>query len=719
MHNVSPERMRTRRRTGRGDWGSGWGVQRTSWSVRRVASVGVVAATLLVSACSSDPPDPEPLAEGLAEALAGGQFDGVALAGASVDEAATQFEELVGDLADVERTVEVRALLPDPEDDAVYEVTFDVTWHLAADGGGETDEDAENTDGGNTEGGNTEGGNAGTEDADDATSEDSSGEADSSSGRGESQSQVWTYTTTGRLELVETGEEEQWQAVWSPELLHPDLTDGDQLRMSRESAPRADILGAGGTALVTDRDVFRVGIDKTRFDDGVTDDELRASARELADVVGVDAESFAERVVAAGEAAFVEAITFRRADAEPLLSEISNVTGGRALDDTMPLAPTREFARPLLGTVGDATAEIIDESGGLIQQGDQVGLSGMQHIYDAQLRGTAGVTVELVPADGEPTVLYENEPVPGEDLVTTLDRDLQIHAESVLADVGPPSGIVAIEASTGAVRAAASGPGGDGYSTATLGQYAPGSTFKVATALALLRAGVSPEDAVACPETLTVDGREFGNYSGYPNGALGDITLATAVAESCNTAFMGERDRISQQDIADAAASLGVGHDVDLGYPAFLGSVPAEADGTAHAAAMIGQGEVLASPLAMATVAASVAAGETVLPRLVGEELPAGATGDAVPVTGDEAAQLEAMMREAVDYGSASFLQGVPGEPVAAKTGTAEYGSGDEAGLHAWMIAIQGDLAVAVFVEQGESGSETAGPLLEAFLTLP
>ena len=86
----------------------------------------------------------------------------------------------------------------------------------------------------------------------------------------------------------------------------------------------------------------------------------------------------------------------------------------------------------------------------------------------------------------------------------------------------------------------------------------------------------------------------------------------------------------------------------------------------------------------------------------------------AAPLTADEAAQLSAFMRAVVTDGGGSFLQDVPGEPVGAKTGTAQYGDGST--NHAWMIAVQGDLAVAVFVETGDYGSTTAGPLLEAFL---
>jgi len=86
------------------------------------------------------------------------------------------------------------------------------------------------------------------------------------------------------------------------------------------------------------------------------------------------------------------------------------------------------------------------------------------------------------------------------------------------------------------------------------------------------------------------------------------------------------------------------------------------------------------------------------------------------PLTATEGRQLQELMREVVAEGSGSFLLDVPGAPVGAKTGTAEYGTELPLRTHAWMIATQGDLAVAVFVADGVSGSQTAGPLLEALL---
>ncbi|MGH8777218.1 MAG: penicillin-binding transpeptidase domain-containing protein [Jiangellaceae bacterium] len=642
-------------------------VGRTRRAATAVLAITLIAAT---SACSSGP-DPKPTAEALAAGLASGDLTGVALVGTTVDDAATQLEEITEGLAGLAPDVEV-ARIDEGEDADGQEfrtVELDVTWtpDTATDSGGSSETDA-------------------------GTS--------------------WSYTTTARLSPTDDG----WEVAWTPAIIHPDLADGDRLAVRHQQPVRGDILGTGGEALVTRRPVYRIGIDKTQVEPAAA----ATSAQSLATLVDVDPAAFAGRVDAAGDRAFVEAITLRDAEAVPVIARLEPIPGAVALEDSIPLAPTATFARPILGTVGAATAEIIEESGGALAAGDVVGLSGLQERYDDLLRGRPGTTIERIPAEGEASIMHETDPVPGSALTTTLDLALQERAEAILAAVGPASAIVAVQPSTGNVLAAASGPGGEGYSTATVGQYAPGSTFKVVTSLALLRAGLTADTMLQCPVTTTVDGKSFKNYDDYPSDGIGEIPLRSVVANSCNTALIGQQDTVSQADLASAAASLGLGVDHDLGAPTFLGEVPAEADGTEHAASVIGQGLVLASPLAMATVAASIAQGTTVVPRMV--EPPAGPTAapaaapPAGALTAAEGQQLQALMRAVVEEGSGAFLADVPGDPVGAKTGTAEYGDESPPRTHGWMIATQGDLAVAVLVEDAESGSQTAGPLLEEFL---
>ncbi len=440
----------------------------------------------------------------------------------------------------------------------------------------------------------------------------------------------------------------------SPTLVHPDLATGGRLQVDHAFADRADILGANGSRLVTERPVLRFGIDKTT----IAKPEQAAAARELAKRLDIDPKAFAARVAAAGDKAFVEALVLRPADARPFQADgTAALPGVSVVRDTLPLAPTRDFARAVLGTVGPVDAELVKKSGGVYQAGDDAGLSGLESRYDEQLRGTPGTTVSAVDAKGGSRELFTVDPSAGTALRTTLDPRLQRAAEQALAATKPASAVVAIRPSTGDLLAVANGEGSQGYATATLGQYAPGSTFKVVSSLALLRAGLTASTPVDCPATTVVTGKRFKNYSDYPADGLGRITLGTAVANSCNTAFIGQRDKVSQGDLAGAAASLGLGVDHDLGFPAYFGSVPrtdAEAgSATGHAASMIGQGKVVASPMAMAAVAASVARGSTVVPRL----LPAQKTDDG---TSDDTASTPLKASEAAAAAVADARRGHP-----------------------------------------------------------
>ena len=547
--------------------------------------------------------------------------------------------------------------------------------------------------------------------------------------------QKWTYTTTAQLQ----NDAGRWKTAWQASIVEPRLNGSNRLSQRRVTADRGEVLGEDDDVIVKLRPVVRIGIDKT-----VVDGEAAATAAtKLAKLVDIDATAYRKLVAAAGDDAFVEAITYRATDDDrPTNADVFAIKGALPIQGEQMLAPSRDFARPILGTVGQATKEIVDDSDGAVVAGDEVGLSGLQKRYDSTLRGTPGVQVRLLPlttgssatpspsssssaspgpssgpsgsaSPVTPVTVFEAKPVTGKDLRLTLNVYLQELAEKTLADTKPASAIVAIRPSTGAVLAAANGSGNKDQNLATTGQAAPGSTFKVVSALALLRAGVKPSSEVKCPETVTVDGRRFKNYSDYPSSQLGTITLKTALAQSCNTAFIGSRTKLDDGDLAQAAASLGLGADYDTGFPSFFGEVPNDASGTGGAAAMIGQGTVLASPMAMAAVAASVIGERTIIPVLVDGEA---AKTTAAPLSAEEAKALRSMMRAVVTEGSGRSLADLSGPDVIAKTGTAEYGNDDPLKTHAWMIAAQGDLAVAVFVNTGQSGSKTAGPLLKEFL---
>lgn len=525
-------------------------------------------------------------------------------------------------------------------------------------------------------------------------------------------SKRWSYDTTVRLTRGENSDGAAWLVRWDPAVVEPSLRDGERLVETTIKAERGKILGAEDRPIVTLRPVLRVGLDKT----GLAAKLAVASARRLAQLLEIDAPDFLKQVRATGPKAFVQGIVYRRQDAPAgVLDALTAIPGARAISDKLPLAPSKDFAAAILGTVGPATAELVKESKGRIQPGDDAGLSGLQKRYDEQLAGIRGATVVAVDEEDERRTLFTSEPQRGSSLRTTIDLAAQNAAQKALAGVAPASALVAIRPSTGDLIAVASGPGSKGYNTATYGRYAPGSTFKVVSALALLRAGLTPQSRVPCPPTTVVDGKTFENYDDYPSSGIGEISVEDALANSCNTAFISQRDKLGAKSLAAAAAALGLGVDHDTGFPTFFGEVGTPGSETQAAASMIGQGAVLASPMAMATVVASVVEGSTVLPRLLPDR-EVRQQEPARPLTATEARQLRTMMRAVVERGSGRILADVPGGAVIAKTGTAEFGDQPPLPTHAWMVAGRADLAVAVFVERGESGSQTAGPVLEQFL---
>lgn len=120
----------------------------------------------------------------------------------------------------------------------------------------------------------------------------------------------------------------------------------------------------------------------------------------------------------------------------------------------------------------------------------------------------------------------------GKPLKTTIDPKVQAAAGKALTDVKKPASMVALRPSTGEILAVANKPGG--YNRALMGQYPPGSTFKVVTAAALVAGGMGAGTKVGCPATTTIGGRSFHNYK---HEDFGTVPLREAFAHSCNTTF--------------------------------------------------------------------------------------------------------------------------------------------------------------------------------------
>ena len=521
---------------------------------------------------------------------------------------------------------------------------------------------------------------------------------------------TWRYTTEATLERTAEG----WAAQLDPSVFAPDLTADEHLEIAPLEPELGTVVGRDGTTLYGPHAVRVLGLDKAQLEEDTQED----AARELADLLGIDADRYVETVAGYGPDAFVPGLTVREDDlGDYPLDQAADVTGYRALERTQPLAVERGFAPGVLGSLREASQEDIEGSDGEIVAGDLVATGGVLAARQDAITGATGVDVRAVDAEaGTERSLHRVEPTDGTEVATTLDHDLQNLATEAIAEEDSPSAVIALQPSTGDVLAAGLGPTGQSYPVGLVGRYAPGSTFKAVTALALLREGVTPETTLQCPETATVDGVTFKNADSLDPSLFGPMPLSDAIAHSCNTAMLLQHDVVSQGALAEAATTLGIGQEAPTGLDAFMGSVPTEDEGAQHAAALMGQGRVQASPLAMAVVLASIQEGHAVHPRILADD-EAGPVEVDQPLTEDETTQMQDLLRGVVTRGSLDDFADMPGEPVIGKTGTAEWTdeNGDLA-LHSWVMVAQGDLVVVAFVEDGSYGSTTAGPIAREVL---
>lgn len=375
-------------------------------------------------------------------------------------------------------------------------------------------------------------------------------------------------------------------------------------------------------------------------------------------------------------------------------------------------------ARQLAGPVGAASDKVAKQYGPPYREGDPVGADGLQKQYERRLAGTPALAVQIVDAQDQPVkTLKRFGGTDGQPLKTTIDPKAQAAAGKALADVKKPASMVALRPSTGEILAVANKPGG--YNRALMGQYPPGSTFKVVTAAALVAGGTSPSTKVGCPATTTVGGRSFHNYQ---HEDFGTIPFREAFAHSCNTTFARLAvDKLGDQRLTQVAVQFGFNTPIIAGLPAVRAAFPVTKDDTAFASASFGQGQVLTSPLNMASVAAAAADGTWRSPRLVDAAL-ASQAADAkgrkpeAPKKLEPAVEkaLHVLMPAVVSEGTASGV-GFP-SGTAGKTGTAEYGSGENPPTHAWFIGYRKDVAFAVIVEGGGTGAEAAAPIAAKFL---
>jgi len=440
------------------------------------------------------------------------------------------------------------------------------------------------------------------------------------------------------------------------------------------------------------------------------------------------------------------------------------------------LYPFDQLAAHLFGHMGEITEEELQKNASLgYRSGDYIGKSGLERHLEEFLRGSDGqrlLEVDVKGKDLRQAVL--REPLPGNKVFLTLQHELQEAGEAAFGDQAGAA--VALDVRTGEILAMVSRPAfspglfsrgirNDQWLElldnerhplqfrAIRGQYPPGSTFKIITALAALKAGVvTPRTTVNCTGKITIGNREFRCWKKRGHG---ETDLKKALRESCDVWFYQASLALGIDKLSEMAFAFGLG--APVGFP--LGDdkgglIPTRAwkrrqfndnwyDGETVIAA-IGQGYVLATPLQLAVMTAAVANGGTVFrPQVVNrvedwegnvlrerqvEVLNQVDLPDAIfaPVRGG----LAAVVNEPHGTGA---LSRVPGVRVAGKTGTAQvirmkddeeetkdgskpYKHRDHALFVAYAPAEAPEIAVAVVVEHGEHGSSAAAPVARAIL---
>ncbi|MFE1852170.1 penicillin-binding transpeptidase domain-containing protein [Streptomyces sp. NPDC059489] len=336
---------------------------------------------------------------------------------------------------------------------------------------------------------------------------------------------------------------------------------------------------------------------------------------------------------------------------------------------------------------------------------------------NAKTDGSTGTGVAVVDSKGvgvEALKIFSKGRTP---LVkTTVDAHLQEIAEEAVKDShlqGKPAGTVALDWSNGHILAVAH-TGNDG-DIAINGIKSPGSTMKIITSAALMdQAGLTPSSAAPCTDSLLANGQVFHNDPGVR--ANPNSTLDQGFTVSCNTSFIkdGFHSLVHDGDASalhdEAVNVFGMGSwSIGGGVATTDPSIPPDVQGGDQAAQFIGQGRVTATPLFIASVAATVRnvgfKQPIILPDQHQETAPH-------PISARTAGFLQSMMRNVATGGTAApRLNGLAG--VGAKTGTAEEGEH----TNGWLTAYNSHVSVAALVEGGSSGVDSAGYVVRRLLT--
>jgi len=412
----------------------------------------------------------------------------------------------------------------------------------------------------------------------------------------------------------------------------------------------------------------------------------------------------------------------------------------------------------LLGYLGEiGPKELRALSGAGYRLGDIIGKSGVEKVYDNSLRGMRGGRQVEIDANGRQLrIINSVSPQEGNSLILTVDERIQKLLEDTLE--GKAGAICAINPTNGEVLGMASKPDFDPnlfterlspsrsqqlftdaglpmFNRSIQSQYAPGSLFKIITAIAALEEGaISVDETMDCRGRLRIGDREFKCWKEQGHGRL---DIVQAIAQSCDVFFYQLGLKVGGDRLAKYARMLGLAEKIGISLPSEArGLVPDSTWKKAHfgehwypgdtANMSIGQGYLEVSPLQMASLISMLANGGVIYKPFIVKKIIDG-RGKIIEtfqpkviekprISPETLSIVRGGLREAVLSGTSQVVK-FKGLSVAGKTGTAENPHGED---HAWFICYAPEdnpiIALAILVEHGGHGASAAGPLARQIL---
>ncbi|HLF50580.1 MAG TPA: penicillin-binding protein 2 [Methylomirabilota bacterium] len=533
-----------------------------------------------------------------------------------------------------------------------------------------------------------------------------------------------------------------------------ELSEKNRIRIRPVVAPRGILFDRNGLALVDNRPAFTLSLIPREMEDR---DTVLARLSVLLKIPLAELEGSLDRVP-------VDPMRVVRVRRGLSLEEVTKVEERKlelpgVLVEVEPqrVYPTSTFAAHLLGFVREVSDEQMKQ--GRYRRGDMIGQSGLERVLDEYLRGRDGGERIEVDALGRPVqVMKREEPYPGAQVVTTVDRRIQEAAERAMA--GRAGAVIVMDPRNGDVLAMTSSPAFplDRFTgnldreewlrvvrdpmtplmnRALQSQYAPGSLFKViVTAAGLQEGSLTPMDRTYCNGEYRLGAWTFKDWRA---GGHGHVDLRSALVQSCNIFFYQAGLKVGPEAIARYARSFGLGapSGIDLGSEK-PGLVPFvewrrhrsgrgwQSGDTINMS--IGQGPLLVTPLQVARMMAAVANGGILWkPRLVQRvELADGslAYSASSKMTGrvDLSPVVWSFLRHAlsgaVNEGGTGAAARIPGVEIAGKTGTAQSVAKSDSAKgqdHAWFASFapaeDPEYVVVVLVERGGRGGQVAAPI--------